>query len=301
MKRLLYIVTLIVVITSCGNKKKGQQTDVRQQVIPAVFSDSLRFCESTLWNDDILLIANFGTETLNPLNNEGKGYIAGYRNGNVDIFIPADGFLSGPKGMAVKDGYLFICDVNKMVIYNLNALKAAPFILTFPEGELFVNDIVILDNSLYVSVTNTGNIYTLDVTDPAETVTKPLTLYTNIPGANGMVSADGKIYVASYPADGVTKDENVIYVINNIASPKPEKLIGRAGQYDGLALSGDKQILYFTSWVNGEIGQVNLNTREVSLIPVAEQMTGPADMTLQEDRLYIPDLPNSKIVVVDLK
>lgn len=301
MKQLLYIVTLIVILTSCGNRKKGQQADVTQQVIPAVISDSLRFCESTLWNDDVLLIANFGTETLNPLNNEGKGYIAGYRNGNVDILIPADGSLSAPKGMAVKDGYLFVCDVNKMVIYNLNALEAEPFVLTFPGGELFVNDIVILDNNLYISVTNTGNIYTLDITNPAETVTKPLTLYTNIPGANGMVAADGKIYVASYPADGATKDENVIYVINDIASPKPEKLIGRAGQYDGLALSGDKQILYFTSWVNGEIGQVDLNTREVSLIPVAEQMTGPADMTLKEDRLYIPDLPNSKIVVVDLK
>lgn len=294
MKQVLFLFIFATLIASCGNAKKGQQAGT-----VSVISDSLRFCESTLCNNDALLIANFGTAELNPLNNEGKGYIVEYRDGKIQPLIPADGTLSGPKGMGVKDGYLFICDVNKMVVYNLNEPENIPFVLMFPDGEVFVNDIIFISNKLYVSVTNTGNIYTLDVAVPADMASKVFEPYVNVPGANGMVTDGEKIYIASYPPDGVTKDENVIYVINDVEVPQPEKLIDRVGQYDGLALSADGKTLYFTSWVNGEIGKVDLATKEVVLLPVKEQLTGPADMTLHDGKLYIPDLPNSKVVIVE--
>ena len=42
-------------------------------------NDGIRYCESTYPYQDGLLIANFGTEELNPLNSEGKGYIVFYK------------------------------------------------------------------------------------------------------------------------------------------------------------------------------------------------------------------------------
>lgn len=290
------LILIILSVTACKNKKKTvvQAEEVKVDTATLI-TENIRFCESTLWYDTALLIANFGTEELNPLNDEGKGYILIYKNGKTDTLIAPDGTLSAPKGLGVYGESLFICDVNKIVKYNLADQKEAPVVMRFPEGELFVNDLIIIEDKLYVTVTNTGNIYTLSITAPEE----GFKLYTNIPGANGIVTDGTKIYVVSYPADGVTKDENVIYVIHDVKNPQPEKLIERVGQYDGAVLSGDN--LYFSSWIDGEVGKINLTTHEVTLIPVTEKMIGPADMSLHNGKLYIPDLPNSKVVVVEVE
>ena len=126
-----------------------------------------------------------------------------------------------------------------------------------------------------------------------------LTLYTNVPGANGIVLRDDVMYVASYPPDGVTTDKNVIYEIGDIRMPHPAPLTDRAGQYDGLALSGDGQRLYFTSWVNGEVGYWDFQNRSVQLLDLADvELSGPARIALRDGVLYIPDLPASRIVIV---
>lgn len=303
MKRVfLYAVLacLLLMQAACGNKARpSKQENVTGEPIVTEITEGVKFCESTLWNDSVLLITSFGGETLNPLNKDGKGYVMMYKDGKTSLLIAPGGILNAPKGMAVKGGYLFICDVNQMVVYNLNDLQAAPQKIVFPENDLFINDVKIQGDLLYVTVTNTGNIYTLNVSDPAGMLGQEPVLYTNIPGANGIELDSNIMYVASYPADGTTTDANVIYAINDINAPQPEKLITRTGQYDGLALSPDKSTLYFTSWVNGEVGKVNLATKEASLL-VVPQMTGPADMAWHDGKLYIPDLPNSKVVVVVL-
>ena len=45
-----------------------------------VVNEGIRFCESTYPYDGGILIANFGTEQLNPLNTDGKGYILYYKD-----------------------------------------------------------------------------------------------------------------------------------------------------------------------------------------------------------------------------
>lgn len=131
-----------------------------------VVSEGLRFCESTYPYEGGILIANFGTEQLNPLNTEGKGYIVHYKNGKSEVMVPADGNLSAPKGMFIRDPYLYVCDVNKVVVYNLKDVQKAPVVVTFPEGNLFVNDLVAEGNWLYASVTNTGKIFRMDISRP---------------------------------------------------------------------------------------------------------------------------------------
>lgn len=73
-----------------------------------IITEGLRFCESTYPYDKGILIANFGTGQLDPLNGEGKGYIVFHKNGKNEVLIPADGNLSAPKGMFERDGYLYI-------------------------------------------------------------------------------------------------------------------------------------------------------------------------------------------------
>ncbi len=65
--------------------------------------------------------------------------------------------------MLVFNGLLYICDVNQLVVYNLEDLTSE--VIVFPEGELFLNDIITDGEEIYVKVTNTGNIYRFNQED----------------------------------------------------------------------------------------------------------------------------------------
>lgn len=262
-------------------------------------NEGIRFCESTYPYNNGILVANFGTEALNPLNTEGKGYILFVKDGKSEVVVPADGILSAPKGMFLRDGYLYICDVNKVVVYNISKKGTKPVTIQFPEGNLFVNDLVADKNYLYASVTNTDKIFRIDISNPAAPG-KPQE-WATVAGPNGLLMIDGEMYVASYPADGVTKDVNVVYRIKNLSNPSPEKFIEVSGQYDGIALSKDRKSIYLTNWTPAQISRLNLSDK--SLVPLKinlqEPLIGPADITVANGKIYIPDLPNSRVVIVD--
>lgn len=62
--------------------------------LETVVTDQIRFCESTYPYQEGLLIANFGTQELNPLNTEGKGYVVYYKDGKSQVLVSAAGNLS---------------------------------------------------------------------------------------------------------------------------------------------------------------------------------------------------------------
>lgn len=266
-----------------------------------VITEKIRFCESTYPYNGGILIANFGTEELNPLNDEKKGYILYYKNDEIKPFIPADGNLSAPKGMFERDNYLYICDVNKLVIYNLKALDKAPQIVRFPADDLFLNDLAASGNTLYISVTNSGRIYTLDIGNPSDIAQSSLVKWLDITGPNGIIPDGNTMYVASYPADGSTTDANVIYKVSNLKQPTVEKFFNVASQYDGIALSTDKQTLYVSSWTPASVSAIDMKTKKQTILPVGEGLAGPADMTLLNGTLFIPDLPNSRVLIYPIK
>lgn len=291
-KKLAVLLITAIAIAGCAEVKKSP-------IKATTITKDLKFCEGSLPYGSSLLVSNFGTEELNPLNNENKGYIMKIDGDNTEVFIPADGNLSGPKGMAIAENFLYIADVGKIVVYNLEDKSETPQIITMPEGNLFVNDIVISGNSAYVSVTNTDKIYKLDISAPDSLAIANLTEFATVTGPNGLVLDNQTMYIASYPADGNTTANNVIYKIEDITNPQVEKFITREGQYDGLSLYDSK--LYFTSWVNSEIGYVDLGTKETELLTIeGATLTGPADITILNDTLYIPNLPSSEVVIVPL-
>lgn len=262
-------------------------------------NDGIRYCESTYPYQDGLLIANFGTEELNPLNSEGKGYIVFYKEGKSEVMFPADGNLSAPKGMFVRNNYLYVCDVNKIVVYNLSDKMQKPQVLRLPEGNLFVNDLAAdSHNHLYASVTNTDKIFRIDISNPAQPGQPQEWL--NISGPNGLLIHDDILYVASYPADGVTKAENVIYRVENLENPSVQKLTQTTGQYDGIALAADGKSLYVTNWTPAQISRINLSDGSLSplCVHLPENLIGPADMTVKDGWMYIPDLPNSRVLIL---
>lgn len=294
----LFVVAILSAIatTACQNKKSNTTAET-QEAAPVIINDQIRFCESTYPYDGGILIANFGTEQLNPLNSEGKGYIVFSKDGKNTILLPADGNLSAPKGMFVKDNYLFICDVNKIVVYNLDKKEEAPQTIRFPEDDLFINDLAASENTLYASVTNSGRIYRLDISNLAKMNQVVPQKWVDIVGPNGLIIDGATMYVASYPADGNTTDANIIYQITDLANPVPQAFVNVPGQYDGIALSADKKTMYITNWTPAGISAVNMSTKEITPVEVDDKLIGPADITVTGDTMYIPDLPNSRVLV----
>ena len=268
------------------------------QTVVNVIDKGIRYCESTYPYDGGLLIANFGTEQLNPLNTEGKGYIVLHKDGKNEVLIPADGHLSAPKGMLVRDGYLYVCDVNKVMVYNLADKAAEPRTVALPEGNLFANDLVSEGDYLYVSVTNTDRIFRVDISRPGQPGQPQEWL--SVAGPNGLLLHEGSLYVASYPADGRTTDAHVVYRIADLKNPVAEKWMEVPGQYDGLAVASDGKALYVTNWTPAQVSRIDLNTRQISPLDLKlpQALVGPADITVTGGYLYIPDLPNSRVVVV---
>lgn len=268
------------------------------QTVVNVIDKGIRYCESTYPYDGGLLIANFGTDQLNPLNTEGKGYIVLHKDGQNEVLIPADGHLSAPKGMLVRDGYLYVCDVNKVMVYNLADKAAEPRTIALPEGNLFANDLVSEGDYLYVSVTNTDRIFRVDISRPGQPGQPQEWL--SVAGPNGLLLHEGSLYVASYPADGRTTDAHVVYRIADLKNPVAEKWMEVPGQYDGLAVASDGKALYVTNWTPAQVSRIDLNTRQLSPLDLKlpQALVGPADITVTGGYLYIPDLPNSRVVVV---
>ncbi|MEG0032896.1 MAG: hypothetical protein RSF93_01505 [Mucinivorans sp.] len=266
-----------------------------------VFTEGLRFCEGSVPYKHMVLVSNFGGDALNPLNRAGKGYIAAINGDEVKTLIPGGkDYLNAPKGMAVLENHLFVADVGCVAVFNLKKPNDRPRYIKLSDDDLFANDVVVLGTLVLVSVTNTGKIYAIDATDINHL--GAASEVGSVEGANGMAVWGTKIYIASYNPNEKPTSANVIYVYDiTDPTPKLHPLIKDlpGGQYDGIALSEDGSRIYFSSWTGkngGAIYSYALNgTEQVRTLDFGPQLTGPADISIVGNMIYIPDLPESKV------
>lgn len=260
-----------------------------------VLTRNLQICYSVCPYQDGLLISNWGTDSINPLNQEGKGYIAFHKEGVTSILIPADGTLSAPKGMAVKDDYLFVADVNKVVVYNLNETSDQPRVIPFPEGNDFVSDVVIVGNVLLASVTNTSSIYALDISNLAHIDVGSLAVYAVVPGATSLCVSDYHLFIGSSTTYGEPTEFNVIYMIDDLSNPVAQPITHRIGQYQDLALTSDGESLYFIDKNSDKLGRLEFATGVVDFMAVPMKWQNPSSLVWWHDQFVIADKSMSTI------
>jgi len=254
-----------------------------------VLTRNLQICYSVCPYQDGLLISNWGTDSINPLNQEGKGYIAFHKEGVTSILISADGTLSAPKGMAVKDDYLFVADVNKVVVYNLNETSDQPQVISFPEGNDFVSDVAIVGNVLLAAVTNTSSIYALDISNLAHIDVGSLAVYAVVPGATSLCVSDYHLFIGSSTTYGEPTEFNVIYMIDDLSNPVAQPMTHRIGQYQDLALTPDGESLYFIDKNSKELGRLEFATGVVDFIAVPMKWQSPSSLVWWNDQFVIAD------------
>ena len=260
-----------------------------------VLTRNLQICNSVCPYQDGLLISNWGTDSIDPLNREGKGYIAFHKEGVTSILIPADGTLSAPKGMAVKDDYLFVADVNKVVVYNLNETSDQPQVISFPEGNDFVSDVAIVGNVLLAAVTNTSSIYALDISNLAHIDVGSLAVYAVVPGATSLCVSDYHLFIGSSTTYGEPTEFNVIYMIDDLSNPVAQPMTHRIGQYQDLALTPDGESLYFIDKNSKELGRLEFATGVVDFIAVPMKWQSPSSLVWWNDQFVIADRSMSTI------
>lgn len=260
-----------------------------------VLTRNLQICYSVCPYHDGLLITNWGTDSINPLNSEGKGYIAFHKEGITSILIPANGTLSAPKGVAVKDDYLFVADVNKVVVYNLNETSDQPQVIVFPEGNDFVSDLAIIGNVLLAAVTNTSSIYALDISNPAQIDVGSLAIYAVVPGATSLCVSDYHLFIGSSTTYGEPTEFNVIYMIDDLSNPVPQAITHRIGQYQDLALTPDGESLYFIDKNSDKLGRLEFATGAVDFMAVPMKWQSPSSLVWWHDQFVIADKSMSTI------
>ncbi len=267
------------------------------QPLVSVVREDVKFSESILPVDGGLFISNYGSEKMRPRPDENAGYIIFRKNGVNKKIVEG---LHKPTAMNVKDNFLFVCDETVLKVFDLKNLSAAPQIVTFAEDDKVVNALARDGNTLYISVTNSGRIYSLDVSNPGRLDEASPKLWLELGGVNGMAIGGGEMFIATIPADykTVTADD-VIYRVRNLKKPVAEKFLDVPGLYDGVALSDDLKTLYVSDWLTASVSAVDVRTKKIRVV-YEEKGCGPADIAQAGGTLFIPELVNSRIICIDL-
>lgn len=288
MKKIIFLAVIAIIGNFFANFCSAEE-----KPLVSIFNDEIKFSESVCPYDGGLFISNYGSEKMRPRPDENKGYII-FRKDGVNKKI-AEG-LHKPTGMAVKNNFLFVCDETRLVVYDLKNLNDEPQIVNFAPEDKVVNALAINGNTLYISITDSGKIYSLDISDPKNL--KSPKLWLKIVGPNGMAIGNGEMFIATIPPDYKTVTaENVIYRVKNLQNPIAEKFYDVPGLYDGATLSDDLKILYVSDWLTSSVKAIDVESKKIRVI-YEEKGIGPADIAFADGRIFIPELVKSRIIEI---
>lgn len=215
-----------------------------------------------------------------PWDEDGKGFISKLSiNGEVIERNWVDGF-SAPKGLAIKDGKLYIADMKDLVEvdiekkkvikrYTLPVIERINDVALGPDGRIYCTDsklykVYVFDhNKLMVFLDNTGLSY-----------------------LNGLTSSNGDLILAS---------KNILKV--NVKTKQIVELIPDTGMgIDGIEDIGNGWFI-ITSW-GGEVKMVNVDGKQVSLLNTRILKMNTADIGINraDKTVYMPTFYDKRVI-----
>lgn len=263
-KRLLMLLAFLSAFVLYGSESHAKKTPRLMFEIGGLSNP-----ESSQVFKGYLYVSNMGNK--NPGKKDGDGWIGMYDlKGNPVKAVFVSG-LNDPKGIHGFDRYLYIADLNEVVVVDVPAAKIEKRI-ALPGAE-FLNDIEIDDlGNIYVSDTKKGTIFKIDGKTRKTSIFKEK--MDDAP--NGLCASDGRLYVVSW-AQGLkpdwTYDAQGRLLSINMDSKNTEILTSRSlGLLDGIECVGEG-IFIFSAKDRGKIFQFEMQKGSVkNLIDSAEDV-----------------------------
>jgi len=294
------LLTIPLLFTSCAGLNEKSDS--------AFVIEGLSSPESVAMTADgnRVFISNLG-EKLEPSAKDGDGYITEVSPAGAIIskkFLPKNGRLNGPKGMAIIGNVLYVTDIDRVVGFDVNTREQV-FEMDFStEKTIFLNDLAVYDDkTLFVSASDIGKIFKLTLSPkPSYSLVEE-----GIAGANGLFfdKEANKLYVVAFGEGGKFNGALGVILFNG-EKPKHVKLSADGGALDGVALLPGGWLLY-SDWVAfdkpGMLLVYDLNTGLFSEYKLSQPVRGPADFyyDTQRNMLWVPKMLEGTVLVEEMK
>ncbi|TAN62278.1 hypothetical protein EPN18_05010 [bacterium] len=251
-------------------------------------------------------VSNVG-EKLEPSVKDGDGYISRLKTDGIVVdkkFLPKDGVLDSPKGMAIIKKTLYVADVDRVVGFSLDT-RDKVFELDFSaEKTVFLNDLAVIDdNTLALSSTDTNKVYKITLGEkPSFSV-----MQGNIAGPNGLYfdKKENRLFVVGF-GEGNKMNGELGVILFADGKAKYKSLTGPLGALDGVALANDERVI-FSDWVEfgkpGVLWSYDLKTGALKSFQLSEEVKGPADFYYDRwhGTIWMPMMTQGKVLVDKIK
>ena len=218
--------------------------------------------------DGSYFISNVGGEGETK---DGDGYISKLSPDGTLIEPYFAAKLNDPKGMAVKDGVLYVADIDEVVTFDATTGERLAAIAA-PESK-FLNDVTVWNDTVYVSDSVTSRIYTIS-DGKAEVWLED----ERLAGVNGLLP-EGKHLLT------VTMNSGTLYRISKGGSITPVALGMKDGDGIGIVPGGGHLV---SAWP-GEIFYVNPHGNETKLLDTTASGIFQNDLTMFGDTVVVPN------------
>ncbi|HKJ42612.1 MAG TPA: hypothetical protein VKA27_11000 [Sunxiuqinia sp.] len=242
----------------------------------------LKTPESTLYdaNRGVIYVSNVNEK---PWEKDHNGYISVLKpDGTMKTAEWVDG-MSGPKGMGILDGKLYVADIDGLV--EIDITKGA-IVKRYPaEGVSSLNDVDVGDDGVvFVSDSNTGKIFALK--------DGKFSLWLDgkeMGGINGLFVDGDKLYVGS----------NSLYAVD-LKTKKILEYQPDCGGIDGLAKDNDGNFV-FSNWP-GRIFYLN-GGQKTKMLDTEKQKINSADISFAKplNLLLVPTFFDNRVIAYQIK
>ena len=299
----LFALALGSIMISCKNEKKVVvKTNVTETSVPAVKQGPVTNIKLTkVWQSDSTLMTPESVlfdevqglyyvsciGNVPPNKEDGDGYIAIMdQRGNI-LNAAWINNLDAPKGMALKDGKLYVADINDFVIIDQASASIVKRINV--PGSTFLNDVALApDGKIYFTDSDQNTIYVY-----SDDKVKLFKKDSGLGGTNGILVDDETIYLAGFSNGDINTIDITSKEITNRA-------IGAVPGGDGIAPWEGGYV--YSNW-NGEAYYVTPNWDAKKVLDTKDAKENAADITINQKtgELLVPTFFDNRVVAYKIE
>ncbi len=244
--------------------------------------DKLKTPESVLYDHDlgVIFVSNVNNE---PWGKDGNGFISLLNTDGTIKELEWVKDMSGPKGMGVFNGKLYVTDTDELIEIDIEKAK---ILKKYPVADAVnLNDIAVCENGMvFISDSNTGKIHVFKDGKVS------LWLHDSQMGkTNGLYTEKGKLYIGSdkiFQVDIKTKEVNLVQT--------------NCQGVDGLEKDNDGNFV-FSNWP-GRIFYLEDGKMTKMVDSTAEKTnTADFDFALELDLLLVPTFYKNQVVAYKIE